>query len=110
MRHKQFTYLCNQDEQRVLATLVNCLPQSQTRAERLLICQVIKELVTPKGKHRQARSRNQIEQIRKKRFATLKQKTKKIMKRVSNVVFPIATHIFTRLVVETMIRVVGRWG
>ena len=92
----------NTDELRVLAALVNCLPRSQSRAVTLLICEAITELVTPKAKHRQARSRNQIEQCRKKRRGTLKQK----MKRVSNAVLyfvKIVTSVFTTFVIERLI-------
>lgn len=102
MRHKQSTFLSNQDERRVLVALINYLQLSPSRAERLLICEAIKGLVAPKGKHRQARSRNQIERGGKKRRRVPKQKKKRVSNAVLQFVKTV-TFVLTRLVIEKMI-------
>ncbi len=105
-KKKSFGLRLSEVEREVLSRFAEIEGLSEAVTSRRLLRYTIKELLIMQLEPVQARSKNKIEQrkIKKKRRVTLKQKTKKTMKRVSDVVFPIATHIFTRLVVETMIR------
>ncbi|GIL15286.1 MAG: hypothetical protein BroJett039_04590 [Chloroflexota bacterium] len=51
MRNNRFTFVCSEDERRILAALADYLNRSQSDALRLLIREAARELITDANAH-----------------------------------------------------------